>query len=235
MHDVNWWLMALSFVLGLLLTFAFTIRRVQREVPETAAFAGRGPGLRAEGAAAAGAAAAGGAAGAKFAGRERGPTSATEFAEVGESGPYGVGSARAAADGSGPSGWTVKGNEDSMLYHTPESPSYAQTIAEVWFIDEESAERAGFSHWRKGRSPRGRATEFAEVGESGPYGVGSARAAADGSGPSGWTVKGNEDSMLYHTPESPSYAQTIAEVWFIDEESAERGGFTHWHERGRKR
>jgi uncharacterized membrane protein ArfC len=65
--------------------------------------------------------------------------------------------------------------------------------------------------------------------------VGSARAAAGGSGPSGWTVKGNEDSMLYHTPESPSYAQTIAEVWFIDEESAERGGFTHWHERGRKR
>jgi flagellar biogenesis protein FliO len=33
MHDVNWWLMALAFVLGLVLTLAFTIRRVQREVP----------------------------------------------------------------------------------------------------------------------------------------------------------------------------------------------------------
>jgi uncharacterized membrane protein ArfC len=33
MHDVNWWLMALSFVLGLALMFAFTVRRVTREVP----------------------------------------------------------------------------------------------------------------------------------------------------------------------------------------------------------
>ncbi len=33
MHGVNCWLMGLSFLLGLLLTFAFTIRRVKREVP----------------------------------------------------------------------------------------------------------------------------------------------------------------------------------------------------------
>ena len=33
MNDVNWWLMALSFLLGLLLTLAFMIRRVTREVP----------------------------------------------------------------------------------------------------------------------------------------------------------------------------------------------------------
>lgn len=33
MSDVNWWLMALAFVLGLLLTFAATVRRVKREVP----------------------------------------------------------------------------------------------------------------------------------------------------------------------------------------------------------
>ena len=35
MEDVNWWLMALSFLLGLLLTFALMIRRVTREVPVT--------------------------------------------------------------------------------------------------------------------------------------------------------------------------------------------------------
>jgi uncharacterized membrane protein ArfC len=64
--------------------------------------------------------------------------------------PYGVGSARAGADGSGPSGWLVKGNEDSKLYHTPDSPSYEQTVAEVWFRDEESAVRAGFAPWQKG-------------------------------------------------------------------------------------
>jgi uncharacterized membrane protein ArfC len=33
MDHVNWWLIGLAFVLGLLLTFALTIRRVKREVP----------------------------------------------------------------------------------------------------------------------------------------------------------------------------------------------------------
>ncbi len=67
-------------------------------------------------------------------------------------GPYGAGSARAGADGSGPSGWLVKGNEDSKLYQTPNSPSYEQTVAEVWFKDEESAVQADFAPWHKGKS-----------------------------------------------------------------------------------
>jgi hypothetical protein len=33
MDAVSWCLLALSFVLGLVLTLAFTIRRVKREVP----------------------------------------------------------------------------------------------------------------------------------------------------------------------------------------------------------
>lgn len=33
MHSANWWMMALSFVLGLLLTLALMVRRVTREVP----------------------------------------------------------------------------------------------------------------------------------------------------------------------------------------------------------
>jgi uncharacterized membrane protein ArfC len=152
MSDVNWWLMALAFVLGLVLTLAFTVRRVKREVPE---YAGAGGGAAtqarsltgqaevdtsgaAPGAVAAGAAAAGGAAAAKSAGDE----------------PYGAGSRRVAAGEAAPSGYTVKGNEDSMLYHTPESPSYKQTIAELWFIDEETAERAGFARWDSGKSQR---------------------------------------------------------------------------------
>ena len=62
-------------------------------------------------------------------------------------GPYGVGSAKAGADGSGPAGWTIKGNEDSMLYHTTDSPAYDATIAEVWFNDEATAAAAGFGRW----------------------------------------------------------------------------------------
>jgi large subunit ribosomal protein L17 len=65
-------------------------------------------------------------------------------AESGE-GPYGPDSAAPAADGSAPEGFTVKGNEDSKLYHTPESPSYGATVAEVWFRTAEAAEAAGFS------------------------------------------------------------------------------------------
>ena len=65
-------------------------------------------------------------------------------AESGE-GPYGPDSAAPAADGSAPEGFTVKGNEDSKLYHTPESRSYGATVAEVWFRTGEAAEAAGFS------------------------------------------------------------------------------------------
>lgn len=37
MPELNWWLMALAFLLGLALTFAMMIRRVTREVPVTGA------------------------------------------------------------------------------------------------------------------------------------------------------------------------------------------------------
>jgi large subunit ribosomal protein L17 len=60
-------------------------------------------------------------------------------------GPYGPDSAGPTEDGSAPEGFTVKGNEDSKLYHTPESPSYGATIAEVWFRTAEAAEAAGFA------------------------------------------------------------------------------------------
>jgi uncharacterized membrane protein ArfC len=167
MSDVNWWLMALAFLLGLVLTFAFMIRRVKREVPVHRGEAGatRAPSFTGaadadtsataklptadadataklpSGAVAAGTAAAGAggaAAAAKPASQE----------------PYGPGSLRVTA-GETPGGYTVKGNEDSMLYHTPESPAYKQTIAEIWFRDAEAAERAGFARWDSGKSQRG--------------------------------------------------------------------------------
>ena len=67
-----------------------------------------------------------------------------------------AGSIRVAATATAPDGgYTVKGNEDSMLYHTTDSPSYKQTIAEVWFRDVETAENAGFARWDSGKSQRG--------------------------------------------------------------------------------
>jgi uncharacterized membrane protein ArfC len=124
----NWWLVALAFVLGLVLTLVFMVRRVRQ------------------------ADAAGGvAATAKLVDTEG--DSDTE--EVAGEPPYGEGSVRlAVASADGPSGYTIKGNEDSMLYHTTDSPSYKKTIAEVWFRDVPTAEAAGFRRWDSGRSQR---------------------------------------------------------------------------------
>ena len=49
-----------------------------------------------------------------------------------------------AADGSGPEGFTVKGNACSMIYHDEDQPGYEETRAEVWFLSAAHAEAAGF-------------------------------------------------------------------------------------------
>ncbi len=72
-----------------------------------------------------------------------------------EEGPYGPGSAAPAEDGSGPEGWTVKGNAKSMLYHTEDSPYFGRTNADVWFRDEEAAKAAGFRRWDDKKSDEG--------------------------------------------------------------------------------
>ncbi len=65
--------------------------------------------------------------------------------DITAAGPYGPGSADPDEDGSAPEGYPIKGNADSMKYHTPESQWYEQTEAEVWFDSTEAAEAAGFS------------------------------------------------------------------------------------------
>ena len=53
-------------------------------------------------------------------------------------------------DGSRSGGFRVKGNADTMLFHTEESPYYGRTRAEVWFSSEEAARAAGFARWGRG-------------------------------------------------------------------------------------
>ncbi|HET9871701.1 MAG TPA: hypothetical protein VFP89_03770 [Propionibacteriaceae bacterium] len=43
-----------------------------------------------------------------------------------------------------PEGFAIKGNQNSMKYHLPDSPGYESTVAEVWFRTEEAARQAGF-------------------------------------------------------------------------------------------
>ncbi|MET3809157.1 hypothetical protein [Arthrobacter sp. UYEF3] len=65
--------------------------------------------------------------------------------------PYGEGSAAPATDGSGPEGFSVKGEASSMIYHDETSPSYEDTRAEVWFLSPAHAEAAGFRPPRRSR------------------------------------------------------------------------------------
>ena len=59
--------------------------------------------------------------------------------------PHGAGSHAPLEDGEMPEGYPIKGNAQSMLYHTPDSRYYKATKAEVWFDTEESAQAAGFA------------------------------------------------------------------------------------------
>ena len=81
-------------------------------------------------------------------------------------GRYGPGSADAVEHQSPPDGFTIKGNAQSMLFHTPDSPYYGRTKPQVWFRTEADAERAGFTKYtrrpRKSVAPGGAAEKEAE-------------------------------------------------------------------------
>jgi hypothetical protein len=68
----------------------------------------------------------------------------------------------------------------------------------------------------------------------GRYGEGSAEAVPHQGPPDGFTIKGNAQSMLFHTPESPYYGRTKPEIWFRTEADAERAGFTKYVRKPRK-
>jgi len=71
------------------------------------------------------------------------------FAAVGETtsvvaGEW-AGSAVPNADGSGPEGFDIKGNADSMLFHEPGTRYFKATKAEVYFDTVDNARAAGFA------------------------------------------------------------------------------------------
>jgi large subunit ribosomal protein L17 len=76
-----------------------------------------------------------------------GPTPVAAVAEpTKHDGPHGRGSHAPIDDPEAqPDGFPIKGNANSMLYHTPGSAFYDRTVAEVWFATEEAATAAGFS------------------------------------------------------------------------------------------
>jgi hypothetical protein len=68
----------------------------------------------------------------------------------------------------------------------------------------------------------------AAAARPGPY-PGSLLPAADGSAPTpDHTVKANEGSRRYHTPDSPFYLRTRGDAWFRTADEARAAGFTAW-------
>jgi uncharacterized membrane protein ArfC len=133
---VNWWLMALAFALGVVVTASLVVRRVHTVATPVAVIPPEPVPQQAP---------------------EPQPEPEPEVVAPlpDPPAPHGPGSARPDAHGAGPDGWTVKGNEESKLYHSPESPSFGITRAEVWFRDAATAEAAGFNRWDSGKSQRG--------------------------------------------------------------------------------
>jgi len=68
--------------------------------------------------------------------------------------------------------------------------------------------------------------EETEGGTAGKYDGSSVPLEDADQAPEGFPIKGNEDSMKYHTPDGQWFEQTTAEVWFDTEESAIAAGFT---------
>jgi len=67
------------------------------------------------------------------------------------------------------------------------------------------------------------AAEVGDVSADAPYGPDSAGALEGGAAPDGFAIKGNANSMKYHTSDSPYFDNTVAEVWFRTEEAAVAG------------
>jgi hypothetical protein len=155
------------------------------------------------------------------------------------------GSAAPTDNGSAPPGYDIKGHDRTGLYHTTESPYYGRIRAEVWFDNEDSARAAGFTRWDQRPSddddapsaerppepePEREADPGPEATQDLINGPGSAAPLDDGTAPDGFRIKGNADTMLFHTEESPYYGRTRAEVWFSSEEAARAAGFIRWDE-----
>jgi trigger factor len=69
--------------------------------------------------------------------------------------------------------------------------------------------------------PAKRSSKLPEEGEGTDWVAGDGTDAA----PEGFPIKGNASSRIYHPENSPSYANTIAEIYFATPEAAERAGY----------
>jgi uncharacterized membrane protein HdeD (DUF308 family) len=150
-----------------------------------------------------------------------------------------------------PSGYPIKGNASSRIYHVPGGQNYQATIPEVCFESIEAAKSGGFRarhgdpvepDWSlvevtPGSEPMGIASsgaqnladldpEVAEILATLPAN-GSGWRLGDGSVdcPSSHPIKGNASSKIFHQAGGRSYDATIPEFCFASPEDALEAGF----------
>lgn len=131
----------------------------------------------------------------------------------------GVGAAGVGAAGVGAAGVGSSGVDEEVDARTVVRPQRARHLS------DEADEAEGVE------GAQGLETGEGAAGRPAPssFGAGTAEALPDGSSPHpDYLIKGNADSMKFHTIESPYYGRTKAEVWFDAEESARAAGFRRW-------
>ena len=97
-----------------------------------------------------------------------------------------------------------------------EAETEAETEADTK-ADEKIAEKKAA---KKASGPK----KDAELGELEDF-PGAVKADEDGSGPEGYDIKGNAQSMKFHAPGGRWYDSTVAEFWFKSAEDAQAAGF----------
>ncbi|CAI9399680.1 sunset domain-containing protein [Aestuariimicrobium sp. T2.26MG-19.2B] len=120
------------------------------------------------------------------------------------------------------SGWTA--HEPSAAY-TPGARASEEEPVQTFSasdLTEDEAANTAFEDADAAFSPDSDVASEATA-EAPSYGEGSY---VGENPPEGFTIKGNERSMKFHLPDSGGYDRTIADVWFANEEAAEKAGFT---------
>ncbi len=124
----------------------------------------------------------------------------------------------------------VSGTAASEPKAVKHSAGVAEAPAAEASVDEPEAKAeekvAAKKAAKKASGPKKDAEKLADaLSEGGEEFPGAVKAGEDGSGPEGYEIKGNAQSMKFHAPGGRWYDSTVAEFWFRTAEDAEAAGF----------
>ena len=112
----------------------------------------------------------------------------------------------------------TRGAYDAFVGGTAATTEKPATVVEAPAADAVAEKKAA----KKASGPKVDAEKLADNTEDFP---GAVKADEDGSGPEGYEIKGNAQSMKFHAPGGRWYDATVAEFWFKTAADAEAAGF----------